>query len=67
MEKMLLEKFGINPNTDKPVREYIVQSEDAGEIKVKVFATNGPEVFVGKYTDPKGGIDWTIRPLEGEK
>ncbi|MBU0728048.1 hypothetical protein KKA95_05170 [Patescibacteria group bacterium] len=71
MIEILMEKFAVNPNTDKAIRQYLItdsqEREKIGNIQVRVFATNDPDVFLGQYTDSNGSVDWTIRPLEGEE
>ena len=39
----------------------------AGEIQVRVLATNDPQVFLGEYTYADGDIDWAVRPLKVEE
>ena len=76
MLEALMQKFGINPQVDQPSKEYVMSGtpgdpdegeEDVGEVKVRVFATNNPEVFLGQYSYAGGEVDWAIRPLEFEE
>ena len=67
----LMQKFGVNLHTDQPIKEYSIDgvpgSRSEGAIEVMVFATNDPEVFLGRYTGAQGDIDWAIRPLVFEE
>lgn len=50
------------------VKEYLEEGTPGtpgeGEIKVKVFKTNNPKVFVARYEYPDGGVCWSIQPGE---
>lgn len=71
MMATLFEHFGIEPDSSRVVREYSMpgtsRNPGEGEIKVKVIATNDPQIFLGKYIYADGEIDWAIRPLEGDE
>lgn len=53
-----------------PVREYVVEGtpgeEGEGTIKVSLFKTNNPNIFVGKYEYANGDKCWSLRPNELE-
>ena len=71
MLEVLMKKFGVDSQTDKPIKEYLIKSasdsSNEGDIEVSVFATNNPEVFLGRYIYTDGDITWIIRPLEYEE
>lgn len=71
MLKVLMQKFGVDSQVDRPIKQYSIKStsdtSSEGDIKVNVFATNNPEVFLGQYTYADGDVTWTIRPLDYEE
>lgn len=64
---LLTQHFEFNPSA-APVREYEAEGEAGtpgeGKIKVSVYATNDPEIFIGKREYADGDTVWEIRPLE---
>lgn len=72
MVESLFAHFEFNPSQPQVVvKEYSMpgtpNSPGEGEIKVRVLATNDPEVFLGEYKYADGDIVWAIRPLDVEE
>lgn len=71
MLQAVIKQFGINPHTAQPIKQYSIEgtpdTPGEGIIEVMVFATNDPEVFLGRYTHADGQIDMTVRPLDVEE
>lgn len=63
--------FGIDLSNPQVAKEYIISGTSGtsgeGETKVRVIATNNPQIFLGEYTYADKDIVWTIRPLEVEE
>ncbi len=73
INKILIDEIGFN--VDKAdgflVKKYSINGTPStageGEIKVSVFKTNDPKVFIGKYEYANGDVVWSVRPEEVEE
>ena len=68
---ILKERFNFDINdTGVPAKEYSIPgtpgSEGEGTIKVSLFETNDPNIFVGQYEYPNKDKWWSLRPEELE-
>lgn len=53
LEELFVEDFSMEGTPGSP---------GEGEIKVSVFKTNNPNVFVGRYEYSDGEVCWSVRP-----
>lgn len=66
IEEILRDEFDFNRNAESLVSEYSMQGTRGepgeGEIKVRVFRTKDPEIFVGEYEYQNGDKVLVLRP-----
>ncbi len=70
VNKVLMDKIGFDINkADRFLaKKYSINgtpgTSGEGIIKVSVFKTNDPQVFIGRYVYADGSIIWCLRPAE---
>lgn len=71
MMETLAQYFNVDITNPQVTETYSIQgthgSPGEGEIKVRVIATNNPQVFLGEYTYTDGFKVWAVRPLDVEE